>query len=234
MAAEAQRAPSVREQSNFAPVLPAIVKVQPRASRSSMRLARLISLRDRADAACARFDEEIDTPAHAAYAAARAAFVAEPPPPHREVATTFINLNDQVKRLSTDGFSVSAARRVRDDSQWADMGEDHPEWRQAHLELADLADERDAIIARQRARKLEYEARARERLNIPSINKRSDELGRREYRLWLAVMDEPAESLADVLSKVDLIDRLGRGDEDGYLLTAISRDVRRIAEGADA
>ncbi|MDR6789552.1 hypothetical protein J2Y58_002925 [Sphingomonas sp. BE138] len=200
----------------------------------STRLARLIALRDRADAAFSRYDAEVEAPAYDALKAIMAACPAEPDPPHRSVQTTFINVNDEVTRLSTAGFSDSTARKMRDDPTWADMGADQPEWRQAFIELADLADERDAIIADQQARREAYEQRARERLRIDEIQKRSDELSRREYSLWEAVIDEPATNLADVLAKLDLMKRTGRDDEDGYLLTAISRDIRGIAAGGAA
>lgn len=208
--------------------------VQGQASAISPRLLRAIALRDQADAEYTRFYDTVEEPTQEALAAALAAFRPDAPPPHREVATTFENMDGDAVRLSTDGFSASVARSIRDDPAWAGIGAEQPEWTQAHIELADLADERDAIISMQEGRKAAHAAAARSRLNIDAINRRSDDLGKREYRLWCIAVEMPAQSLADVTAKLDMIDRLGRGDEGEYILQAIAKDVRSLTGGRAA
>ncbi len=116
------------------------------------RLLRTIALRDRAEAECDRFDEEVEMPARRACAAEKAALPVEEAPPHREVATAYVNLFGETVRLSTARVgSVASARQMVRDPKPSDM--EHPEWRQARLELVALADERDAIVAAQTARR---------------------------------------------------------------------------------
>ena len=70
------------------------------------RLLHTIVLRDRAEAECDRFDEEVEMPARKACTAEKAALPVEEAPPHREVATTYVNLFGEPVRLSTARASM--------------------------------------------------------------------------------------------------------------------------------
>lgn len=198
-------------------------------STVSPRLARLIAAHDRAYAAYEHHSEHVDEPATEAYYAALKSYQPEAEPAHRSVSTTFENFEGQTIRLSTERWAIAAtARRVRDDPSWADMGAEQPEWRQANIELADLADERATIIAQQKAREQAHDDACRARLGLDAIERRSEALSDREHALWEAVVDEPANSLADLVAKLDMNDRSGRIENDAFV-AALAADIRRIA-----
>ncbi|TCP36531.1 hypothetical protein [Sphingomonas sp. BK235] len=201
------------------------------AAAGSTRLRRLIALQKRAELIAAAYWREVGAPAHAALKAAHAAYVAEPEPPHRTTTKSFVNINGERRTFSTDGFSCEMGRRVRDWPEWADMCEEDPEWHAAHVELADLADERDAIIAEQQRRRKDYEHAALARLNIVAINRRYDQLCDRDFALWDRAMAEPAETLADVVLKIDLTTESGRDLDDPSLIVPLVADIRRLAAG---
>ncbi|MBB3347343.1 hypothetical protein [Sphingomonas sp. BK069] len=204
------------------------------AAAGSVRLRRLIALQQRAYEISEQYWDEVGHPAHQAFNAAKAAYVGEPEPPHRTTKSSFINLNDERHTFSTEGFMCSTARRVRDDPEWADMGEDDPEWRATHIELANLADERDAIIAEQQRRQKEYEDGELARLNIFGINNRYDQLCDRDFALWDRAMFEPAETLADMVLKIDATKASGRELDDASLIVPLMADIRRLAAGEAA
>lgn len=192
------------------------------------RLLRVIALHDRAQAACDRYEAEVETPAHNAFAAAKASYPVEALPPHRESASTFINCDGESIRLSTkNAGTVGAARRVAHDPSWSDMGE--ADWREAHISLAAAADERDAIIKAQEERRSAFVDDMRSKLRIDAISNRSTVLSDREYNLWHLAIITPAASLSDVMAKLNFVDRAGRANLDSFVLVAISADVRRLA-----
>ncbi len=191
------------------------------------RLLRLIALRDRVEAECDRFDEEVEMPARRACWAEKEALSVEEAPPHREVATTYVNLFGETVRLSTArANSVAAARWMVRDPQPSDM--DHPDWHQARLELVALADERDAIIAAQTARREAREAEIVERHQVARLAARSSTLADRSYALRSAVIAIPATSMADILTKLEFVDRVGCEGDPDFVLASITADVRRL------
>jgi len=192
------------------------------------RLLRVIVLRDRAEAEYERFDEEVETPARRACEAEKAALPVEEVPPHREVATTYVNLFGETVRLSTArASSVAAARQMVRDPQPSDM--DYPDWRKARLELAALADERDAIIAAQAERRKAKEAEIDARHQVARLAERSSTLAGRSYALRSAAIAMPATSMADILAKLEFVDRVGSDGDPGFVLEFITADVRRLA-----
>lgn len=193
------------------------------------RLRRAMALYDRVEAECERFDVEVELPARQACVAAIAAYQAEPPPPHEESATTFVNAFGDTVRLSTDRIGAGAvARKVVNDSTWADMGDE--DWRQAHRELAAAHDRRVAVLAAQAMRKRDFEAATRAKFRISELAERSKTLADRRYRLWCAALATPAASLVDVKAKLDFIARTVADSEVGHHeLVAIADDVRRLA-----
>jgi hypothetical protein len=191
------------------------------------RLLRVIALRDRVEAECDRFDEEVELPARRACWAEKEALPAEKAPPHREVATTYVNLFGETVRLSTArASSVASARQMVRDPQPSDM--DHPDWRQARLELVALADERDAIIAAQTARRKAREAKIDARHQVARLAARSLTLVDRSYALRSAAIAMPATSLADILTKLEFVDRVGCDGDPDFVLASITADVRRL------
>lgn len=197
--------------------------------RSSERLRRAIRLHDRVGTEYERFDVEVESPALRAFATAIAAYEDEPPPPHEQSATSFVNAFGDLVRLSTETLGGDAvARRVVNDPDWADMGDE--DWRQAHREIAAAYDRRDAVVAAQTARKREFEAAMRARFRVDELADRSTALADRRYRLWRAAVETPAATLADVVIKLDFIARTAAEDEmEPPVFAAISADVRRLA-----
>lgn len=199
---------------------------------ASPRLLRVMALHAQAEATAARYEAEVEAPARAAYAqeaeAARERFMR--PVPHESVATTFININEDEMRLSTDRVgSVACAHRVVNDPTWADMGDDV--WRQAHHELAAADDRRKAIEAAQQSRFDAAKSSARARYHLDAIDERSESLSQRQYELWRAALGMPSSSLADAVAKLDFIDRSGGAEGvEEYSLEVLSRDVRRLAK----
>lgn len=191
------------------------------------RLLRTIALRDRAEAECDRFDEEVEMPARRACWAEKEALPVEEAPPHREVATTYVNLFGETVRLSTArASSVASARQMVRDPQPSDM--DYPDWRQARLELVALADERDAIIAAQTARRKAREAKIDARHQVARLAARSLTLVDRSYALRSAAIAMPATSMADILTKLEFVDRVGCEGDPDFVLASITADVRRL------
>ena len=191
----------------LAAAVPAIAGAQhalPQDAQAAMpavkpRLLRLIALRDRVEAECDRFDEEVEMPARRACAAEKTALPVEEVPPHREVTTTYMNMFGETVRLSTARVgSVASARQMVRDPKPSDM--DDPEWRQARLELVALADERDAIIAAQTARREAREAEIVARHQVARLAARSSTLADRSYALRSAAIAMPATSMADILT----------------------------------
>lgn len=215
---------------SLAPV--AAAATEARATHNSARLTRLIALHDRVNAECERFDDEVETPAREAWAAAIEAYPAEMPPPHEESRTSFVNVFGDAVRLSTSQIGVAAnARKIVSDPTWSEVGGE--DWRQAHREIADAFDRRNAILAEQAARRSSFEASARERYRIDAITAWSNNLDDRRVSLWQAAVASPAASLADVLAKLAFIDRTTATDEiEGDVFAAISVDIRRLAEEA--
>lgn len=202
------------------------------AATVSPRLARLIALHSRAVRALELYSDTVEEPALDLYDAALKSYTPEAEPPHRSVNTTFVNVAGDTVRLATDKWAVvESARAIRDDASWADVGADRPEWRQAHLELADLDDARAAEIAQQKARKRAYDDAVRKRLGLDEIVDRSNALSGREFALWEAAIAEPAQSAVDLAAKLDMNDRLGRVDSE-RVLASISADIRRLAGNA--
>lgn len=197
--------------------------------RPNDRLRRAIALHDRADAECARFDVEVEMPARKACGAAIAAYQTEAPPPHEQVATTFVNAFDDTVRLSTDRIGADAvARKVVGDPTWADMGDE--DWRQAHRELAAAHARRNAVLGAQAQRKQQFEAETRAKFKLHEIAARSDALDARRYRLWNFVLAIPAAGWTDVTAKLDFISRTVMDDEVGqHEFAAVAGDVRRLA-----
>lgn len=193
------------------------------------RLLRIIALRDRVEAECDRFDEEVELPARRACWAEKEALPVEEAPPHRQVATTYVNLFGETVRLSTArASSVASARQMVRDPQPSDM--DHPDWRQARLELVALADERDAIIAAQTVRRKAREAKIDARHQVARLAARSLTLVDRSYALRSAAIAMPATSLADILTKLEFVDRVGCDGDPDFVLASITADVRRLTE----
>lgn len=191
------------------------------------RLLRLIALRDHAEAECDRFDQEVEMPARRACLAEREALPAEEAPPHGEVATTYVNLFGETVRLSTARVgSVASARQMVRDPKPSDM--DYPEWRQARLELVALADERDAIVAAQTARREAREAEIVERHQVARLAARSSTLANRSYALRSAAIAMPASNMADILTKLEFVDRVGCEGDPDFVLASITADVRRL------
>jgi len=191
------------------------------------RLLRVIALRDRVEAECERFDEEVELPARRACWAEKEALPVEEAPPHREVTTTYVNLFGETVRLSTARVgSVASARQMVRDPQPSDM--DHPDWRQARLELAALADERDAIIAAQTTRRKAREAKIDARHQVARLAARSLTLVDRSYALRSAAIAMPATSMADILTKLEFVDRVGCEGDPDFVLASITADVRRL------
>lgn len=197
------------------------------------RLTRLIALHDRVLAACERFDECVEGPARRACDAAIAAHPAEPPLPHEQSVTTFVNVEGQTRRLCTSQFWIEGpARRVADDPTWADVGDE--DWRQAHREIAAAFDRRNAAIAAQAARKREFEAEMRARYRLAEIASRSEALYDRRWNIWQAALQTPAASLGELVTKLDFIGRMA-GDEAGDdEFAAIAADLRRLAGEAQS
>jgi hypothetical protein len=194
------------------------------------RLLRAIALRDRAEKAVNRFDDDVEMPARRAYAAAAKALPAVPAVPHRSVATTFINTEGEEKRLSTDMIGAAAcARRVANDPTWSDMGDEV--WRRANCELAALADERDALVATHQANHDAAVQRLQATHRLDALSERSEALSTREFKLWLAAIAVPATGLPDVLTKLDFVERTRGGSMSEDVLEAIHADVRRLAGG---
>lgn len=197
--------------------------------RPNDRLRRAMALHDRIETECERFDVEVEMPAREACGVVIAAYKDEPPPPHEESATTFVNVFGDTVRLSTDRVGAGAvARKVVNDPTWADMGD--KDWRQAHRELADAHDRRDAVISAQAGRKRAFEASTLAKFRIAEIADRSSTLSDRRYRLWQAAMTTPATTLADVVTKLDFIARTTSDDDaDPDVFAAIAADVRGLA-----
>ncbi|MEH3099811.1 hypothetical protein [Sphingomonas adhaesiva] len=178
---------------------------------ASARLLRAIRLYDRVDAAWDRFDKEVEMPMHKALSDAFEAQPKEAEPPHEEALTTFVNAFGNTVRLSTASIgSVGVSRRLVSDPSWADMGNE--EWRQAHREIAAAGDRRDAIIAAQKSRRAAFEADTRRRFRFDEIVARSECLSDRCYALWGGIVQMPAASLADVVAKLDFVDRTSSDD----------------------
>ncbi len=199
------------------------------AIQTRRRLDKAIALHDRAEAECERFDREEETPARNAFVAALEACSNEAPPPHEESATTFVNVFGDTVRLSTDGIGSGAvARKVVNDPTWADMGDEA--WRQAHREIVAAHHRRDAILAEQAARRAAFEKETRAAFRLDAIVARSNSLSNRRHRLLRAALTIPAASLADILTKLDFIDRtIGSDEVDGDVFAFISSDIRILA-----
>jgi hypothetical protein len=207
----------------------AAIATAPPAEATNARLLRLIALHDRAEAECERFDAEVEVPARQACAAAIRALPAELPPPHEQSATTFVNVFGDTVRLSTENVGITAvARRVINDPSWVDMGDD--DWRQAHREIAAAGDRREAVLAGQAARRKALEEQTRASFRIAALAARSNSLVDRRDGLWRAVITMPAATLADVITKLDFIDRTTQPSEiDGDMFAGISADIRHLA-----
>lgn len=198
------------------------------AATASPRLLRVIALRDRAEAAWERYERDVEAPTQKAYAATVEAEPVETPPPHRETPTSFVNLNGEDVRLTTaNPGNVATSRRFVSDPTWASMGD--ADWRQARLENAAAADERDGIIAAQKERRAAFEAKMEAAFGLQAIEQRATQLLEREYDLWRRVITMPATSMADITTKLAFVDRVGRTDTEGCLLAALTADVRRLA-----
>lgn len=197
---------------------------------SNPRLGRTIALHARAMAAAARFDDAVHTPALKAFGAHVDAYPVEPEPPHEEVETTFENWDNQIVRLSTKNVgSRGPAERVVNDPTWGDMGDE--DWRQAFRELYALHQRRDAVIAKQKARREAYKADARDHFQIKRLAERERALADRAFALWEAVLDTPAFGLGDVLLKVAWIESLDDERHEAEF-AAIAADIKRLASGA--
>lgn len=192
------------------------------------RLLKAIALRDRAEAAADRFDEQVHTPALKAFGAARDALPPVDPVPHESVATTFINAFGDKVRLSTERVgSTAIARRLRKDPTWADFGDE--KWRQAHREVEALAERRNAIVAAREAERNAAVEQLSHRHGIDGFYARADALSDREYALWRTAMDMPATGLPDVLVKLEFAQRTRGSEMADTVLEAMHADIRRLA-----
>lgn len=192
------------------------------------RLLRIIALRDRAEEAWQRFERDVEAPTQKAYAATLAAEPIEMPPPHVETPTSFVNVHGKNVRLTTaNAGNVVTSRRFVSDPTWAHMGD--ADWRQARRENAAAADERDAIIAAQKERRAALEAKMEAAFGLEAIEQRATQLLEREYDLWRAAISMPATTMADITTKLAFVDRVGRTDAEGCLLSALTADIRRLA-----
>ncbi|MDF2810477.1 MAG: hypothetical protein K0S56_1508 [Microvirga sp.] len=202
-----------------------------KASRPSCtpRLMRLIALYDRADVQCDDFDREVEMPARDACRAAIDALPSEPPPPHVESRTTFENAFGESARLSTSvpGI-VASARRWLSDPAFA--GPELEDWRQAHREILEANEKREALIAAQTEQRRALEAEERSRFRIEAIAARSAALARRRDDLGDAVLEMPAANLRDLTAKLGFIERLvSPGEVTEHEFAFLSADIRRLA-----
>ncbi len=196
-------------------------------ARIHQDLSRAIALHGRAEATEGDFYENIEKPAHAKYAAALKAYPVEPPPPHEEVATVFLNLDEDEVRLSTAAVGSRAiGERVTNDPTWADMGSE--EWRQAHRELYAAHVRRDAIIAGQTQRFERFKREASARFRIAAINDRSNTLSNRRYGIYVLIIKMPVATIGDLATKVAFIER-HEDDPNDFEIEAVFADVKWIA-----
>jgi hypothetical protein len=199
------------------------------------RLLRAMDLYDEAEKAASDFEERIHAPALGAFNQAVNAEVgsATTDIPHEMVRTTFINAFGEEVRLSTDRIGAgAAARKVRDDPSWSDMGDE--DWRAAHCELANALDRRDAALAEQAANHAAIRDRLRREHGIKALLDRSETLSNRCFSLWNAALNVPARGIDDVAAKLDFAVRHGDNDSE-VVLECIRADVLHLAKrGSEA
>jgi hypothetical protein len=209
---------------------PALAKAEAAATQVNPHLRRLIALHDRAQAESERFYAEVETPARRACEEAVMAYQPEPLP-HEESTTTFVNIFGDTTRLSTSDIgSAGTARLVASDPKWAET--EHQDWIQAHREIAAAWDRRNVTLAEQAAARDAFEEDTRARFRMDAICDRSECLSDRQYKLWGAALTAPVGTLADVVAKLDFIDRTAGDDTGGDVFAAIRADVRLLAGDA--
>ncbi|RSV20374.1 hypothetical protein CA236_00195 [Sphingomonas sp. ABOLG] len=146
-----------------------------------------------------------------------------------ESRTTFENAFGETARLSTSvpGLVASAPRWLSDP---AFAGPELEDWRQAHREILEANEKREALIAAQTEKRRAIEAEKRSRFRIEAIAARSADLARRRDNLADAVLATPAANLTDLAVKLEFIERLvSPGQVTEHEFTFISADIRRLA-----
>ncbi|QTH21709.1 hypothetical protein HRJ34_25985 [Rhizorhabdus wittichii] len=139
-----------------------------------------------------RYSAEIATPTSDAFKRAAGAI------PHHRTANSFENFDGGRTALSTkDPASVSMARKiVADNLSWAERDHDY---------IATLKDLIEAADCRDSERE-----RLRAECALDSVLQREEELGDQCYDALIAFMKTPAQSIHDVLAKMEITEEEGR------------------------
>lgn len=181
------------------------------AAAQSLGLRAVIDLHRSAEVRAKQFITDVSEPASGAYIAAVKAI------PRAKTKSTFVNICNEIQRLSDSDADVANARAVL---KWSDIDDQEPDWVACQREVVELG-----------ARRVREKSRLRRNYRLPAINRSEDRLCALASDALLDVSSYPVANAAELYAKIIYLHEVGAW-EFPPVADAIAADVRRLAGAA--